>query len=205
MNIVFDLGGVVVRWEPDEILQAVFPVPAEAELARNGLMKHQDWRDMDLGLIDNATALSRAAERTGLDKERLTALLESVPPSLEPRGEVLELVREIVRAGNRVYVLSNMPFPSIDYLERKHDFLEMFHGRIISCRIRMAKPERPIYEHLLREYNLAPAETVFADDLPENLVEPAKLGIHTIHFRSASQTREQLVGMGALTTERPSE
>lgn len=109
-----------------------------------------------------------------------------------------ELICDTKRAGNSLYVLSNMQFSSIEHLEASHDIWRLFDGAVVSCRIRRVKPERAIYEHLLREHRLHAADTVFIDDMPENLSAAAQLGIRTIGFVDAAQARQALMELGCL-------
>jgi putative hydrolase of the HAD superfamily len=86
-----------------------------------------------------------------------------------------------------------MPFD--DGAERA---LDMFEGVVISSRIQMVKPEIAIYEYLLSEYEMNPAETVFIDDLSENLAAASSTGIQTIQFVDSSQCRQALIDLGCI-------
>jgi putative hydrolase of the HAD superfamily len=115
-----------------------------------------------------------------------------------PYANVVELVTEVKDAGHRLFVLSNMHHASADYLERSHDFWSLFDGAVYSCRIRHVKPEPEIYEHLLSTYELEAAETVFIDDLRENVDSAARFGIRTVHYRNVDQCRRELRDHGVL-------
>jgi putative hydrolase of the HAD superfamily len=82
---------------------------------------------------------------------------------------------------------------SITYLEQQYDIWEMFHGVVISSRIKTVKPEIEIYQHLLDKYQLRPAETIFIDDTEENLTAASSLGIQTIRFFDSTQCERALV------------
>lgn len=196
MNVVFDLGGVVVRWEPEPLFRKVFVSPEETQRAIEGLLRHPDWLEMDGGNLSESDAAARAAQRTGIDRHKFETLLAGIPATLEPKLDTLELVKDVKRAGNQILALSNMPFLSIEHLEREHTFFEFFDHKVISCRINKVKPDREIYEHLLNEYGLVAEETVFLDDTAVNLDEPARIGIHVIHFQSADQARAELQRLG---------
>jgi putative hydrolase of the HAD superfamily len=83
-----------------------------------------------------------------------------------------------------------MQFASIAYLEETHSIWDMFDGIVISCRIQKVKPEIEIYEHLLAVHQLNAVETVFIDDMSENLVAAASIGIQTIRFLNPGQCRQ---------------
>lgn len=88
-----------------------------------------------------------------------------------------------------------MHFASIAYLEQEHDIWDMFDGTVISCRIQKIKPEIGIYEHLLGQYRLDASETVFIDDMSENLAAAESIGIRTIRFLDSSQCRRELFAL----------
>ena len=199
MNVVFDLGGVVFRWDPDRLLRRVFSDPRNRERARYGILGHDDWVALDRGTLGHAAAIERGVARTGLSPEAIGRLFGAVPESLTPIRGTLQLIRAVKQAGNRLYVLSNMQLPAISHLEQTHDIWGLFDGVVISSRIRMVKPDREIYEHLLSEYRLQAADTVFIDDMAENRRAAAKLGIRTIAFVDAQQCREDLVKLGCLS------
>lgn len=85
-----------------------------------------------------------------------------------------------------------MQFASIAYLKDKHDIWKHFDGVVISASTQLVKPEIAIYKHLLTEHRLDAADTVFIDDMPDNLEAAASTGIRTIRFLSADQCRRDL-------------
>ncbi|MCP4302131.1 MAG: HAD family phosphatase [Gammaproteobacteria bacterium] len=198
MNIVFDLGGVVFDWQPDTVIRRAFQDPRTQDLVRAEILEHADWVELDRGSIALSEAIVRGASRTGLPHKDIEALFNQVPPSLTPIQETIDLIRSVRDSDNRVFVLSNMALASITYLEKQHEIWDMFDGIIISCRIQKVKPEIEIYEHLLTEYQLEATETVFIDDLSENLAAASSIGIQTIKFVDPSQCRRDLVDLNCL-------
>jgi HAD superfamily hydrolase (TIGR01509 family) len=69
---------------------------------------------------------------------------------------------------------------------------------VISCRLKLCKPESAIYEHLLQTYALAASETLFIDDVQKNLDAAAELGIRTLRFENARQCERELRALGLL-------
>ena len=192
MNIVFDLGGVVFNWHPDKLIRGVFHDEETRTIVKSEILEHPDWLELDRGTLPFQDAVARGAERTGLPTADIERLLNEVPRSLTPIHETIELIRSMVSPDHRLFVLSNMHFASIAYLEEKHDIWDMFDGSVISCRIQKIKPEIGIYEHLLNEYQLIASETVFIDDMSENLAAARSIGIQTIKFHTSSQCRQDL-------------
>lgn len=192
MNIVFDLGGVVFNWHPDKLIRGVFDDEETRMIVKSEILEHPDWLELDRGTLRFQDAVVRGADRTGLPNTDIERLLNEVPRSLTPIQETIELIRSMVSPDHRLFVLSNMHFASIAYLEKEHDIWDMFDGTVISCRIQKIKPEIGIYEYLLNEYQLVASETVFIDDMSENLAAARSIGIQTIKFLTSSQCRQDL-------------
>jgi putative hydrolase of the HAD superfamily len=148
--------------------------------------------ELDRGTIELEQAIDRGATRTGLPSEDIERLLGAVPRFLTPIEATIDLIHDLSHTENRLFVLSNMHLASIAYLEQHHKIWDLFDGIVISSRIQMVKPELQIYEYLLKLYRLEPAETVFIDDLHENLVAASSVGIKTIQFVDSAQCARAL-------------
>ena len=195
MNIVFDLGGVVFNWQPDRIVKSLFEDAKTQNLAKQKIIEHPDWVELDRGTIAKGHAIERGAARTGLPARDVQRLFDAVPRFLTPIESTIELIRELSGTTNRLFVLSNMHLASITHLERHHKIWDMFDGVVISSRIQKVKPEVQIYEHLLSLYKLKPAETIFIDDMQENIEAASSVGIQTIRFIDSAQCRHALEKM----------
>ncbi len=195
-NLVFDLGGVVFRWRPVELIERVFPDLRRRELLRDGFLKHEDWLELDRGRIRPEEAVRRVAERTGLAPQEVRSFLDRVPASLRPVPGTVKLLQKLAAAGYRLDCLSNMHAESWEYLQDWHPFLGLFQRRIISCYLGTIKPELSIYEHLLSDPELRPEESVFLDDLEVNLAPARELGLHTVLFRNPEQAATELKNLG---------
>jgi putative hydrolase of the HAD superfamily len=198
MNLVFDLGGVVVRWDPDAIIASVFADPQIRAKVRAGVFGHADWHELDRGTLPREQAIARAAERTGLAESDIEMLLLKVPPSLVAFPDSVDLLYRLKAKGHPLYCLSNMHFASIEHLEHAYDFWEVFSGAVISCRLQLCKPEPGIYAHLLKTYRLKSADTLFIDDVQINLDAAARLGIRTLRFENAAQCERELRALGLI-------
>ncbi|NND47891.1 MAG: HAD family phosphatase [Woeseiaceae bacterium] len=198
MNIVFDLGCVVFDWQPDALVRSVFDDPKTQALVRREIIDHPDWVELDRGTLALDQAVVRGATRTGLPDAEVARLFDAVPGSLVPIEETIDLARALRSSGHPLFVLSNMHLAGADFLETTYDIWPLFNGVVFSARIQMVKPEPGIYEHLLREHRLDPAETVFIDDLPENLEAASALGIRTIQFIDPVQCRADLANFNCL-------
>ncbi len=198
MNIVFDLGRVVVRWEPDAIIADAFADPAVRTTVRTEIIDHPDWLALDRGVLSQHDAIVRAAERTGLPVPDVAGFLKRVPHALVAIPESVDLMYRLKAAGHRLYCLSNMQVASIDHLERTYTFWDVFDAAVISCRIHLIKPEPAIYVYLLEKHGLHGTDTIFIDDTAANLDAAARFGIRTIRFENAAQCELRLTALGCL-------
>ena len=198
MNFVFDLGGVVFRWQPEKIIRHVFQDKKKQDLVRSEIIEHADWVELDRGTLSLDQAIVRGTSRTGLPREEVESLFNAVPQSLTPIEETIDLIRTIRGLNNKLFVLSNMHAASISYLEKRHKIWNLFDGVVISSRIQKVKPEIEIYEYLLTVHRLNAAETVFIDDMSENLAAASRIGIQTIRFVDADQCRKDLMRLGCI-------
>jgi putative hydrolase of the HAD superfamily len=201
VNIVFDLGGVVVRWEPETIVAHAFSDPDVAAKARREIIGHADWLELDRGTLSLKDATARAARRTGLAKTVVAKFLRNVPRELVPIPETVEILYALKARGHQLYCLSNMHVASIEHLERSYSFWDLFTGKVISCRLHLCKPEPAIYDYLLKTYALDRDSTVFIDDVHANLHAAVKFGMQTIHFKSPGQCQHELQSLGCLEDE----
>ena len=193
---MFDLGGVVVRWDPDAIIAGVFSDVQTRRKVKAALFEHADWLELDRGTLGRDEAIARAARRSGISVADMKRLMHAVPPSLTVFPETVDLLRRLKAKRYPLYCLSNMHFASIEHLEQNETFWDVFQGRVISCRLNLCKPEPAIYEHLLRAFGLQARETIFIDDVQKNLDAAAALGIRTIKFEDAGQCERELARAG---------
>jgi len=198
VNIVFDLGGVVITWNPDEFVAHVFTDKKVQKVARTHILDHDDWIELDRGTLARDEAIVRGANRSGLSESEVHRLIHAVPSFLRPIKESVQLVQELKDNGNSLFVLSNLHPESIAHLEKEYSFLDLFQGKVISCRINKVKPELEIYQYLVKEYKLDVNNTVFIDDVEINVKAAANIGLKTIKFENPYQCRRELEALGCL-------
>ena len=196
MAIIFDLGRVVVSWDPVGIVSAVRGPQGAAELAER-LFNHPDWLEVDRGTLSLHTMARQAQARTGLSAADNLAILQAVPASLLPDPAMVALIEELHGAGHALYALSNMGHASIDWLERQ-DFWRFFSGKVVSARVRMMKPEPDIYRYLLVSFDLQAEECLSIDDSQANVAAAEALGLRGLVFTDAPRCRQHLVEQGLL-------
>lgn len=191
MNIIFDIGNVLVRWDPVEIVRSVINAPGAVRVAEH-LFAHPDWLEVDRGTMTIPDIISRATERTDIDEDIVTAIYQAVPASLTPISDGVELLKKLKAAGYHLYALSNMGRESAAYLAQTAPFWDLFDAKVISAEVNMVKPDPAIYEYLLTQNGLTNSSCIFIDDSSVNVNSAEKLGIKSIHFHSYNQLSDEL-------------
>ncbi len=116
------------EWNPRALFAKVFPDTTLCQRAISGLLEHPDWVALDRGTLDIAHAAERVAARTVLDENELQSPLKQVADFLVPIPETVELARRIAQLGHRIFCLSNMHIDTIDTLEKRESFWDIFEG-----------------------------------------------------------------------------
>lgn len=193
MNIIFDLGGVVLNWTPEKIIGQFFEEEDALLHVQEKIFKHEDWNEFDRGNLETEILLQRISARTGMEIKRGHEFLNAVFLSLEPIPGTLELLYKLKAAGQRLFCLSNINLPALVYLKQTYAFWEVFHGCVFSCFVKMIKPEEGIYKYLLSQYDLNPHDCLFFDDTQVNIEAAGKLGVRAVLFKGAADCEAQIV------------
>jgi putative hydrolase of the HAD superfamily len=192
-NVIFDIGGVVVEWSPDRILETYYQDhPHMRAVMKTALFLHPDWLQLDRGTLSEAEVLLRLQDRTQRPPEELEGLLAAVRASLHTKSDTVALLARLHEQGVPLYCLSNMSSAIYQYLRQRHSFWNVFRGILISGDIKLMKPEREIFEYLLQRFDLRAADCVFIDDNMPNIDAASSLGIQAVWFESAGQCEIEL-------------
>ena len=209
MNVVFDLGAVLIGWEPARLLQAHFPERAPtfetAGAFARAFFHHKDWLDFDCGIRTLDEVVARTSALLTLPTDRVRDLLVPLGETLQPIPESIELLMALAarrekQADVRLFYLSNMPQPYARALERRLPFFSSFDGGIFSADVKLTKPQGEIYELLAWRHGLAAEETLFIDDTAANVEAARAIGWHAIHC-----TQPRLLGAEVARYLRPVE
>ena len=195
-NIVFDIGNVVVRWAPSEIVRLTFGDSESIEEQVKSIFQSDIWLNLNKGLLseNDAKAQYRAVLGfTELECERLFYYVKRTQILIH--GSV-ELIKRCKSAGYNVLALTDNVHEVVSHLKASYTFWELFEGAIVSAEVGLLKPQPEIYESLLSQYDLIASETVFIDDMPYNVKGAKDVGINGIQFESASQCEQALRALG---------
>jgi putative hydrolase of the HAD superfamily len=191
-NIIFDLGGVLVTWNPEQMVSTAFPDPAIRKLVLKAVFGGNEWHKFDAGILKEEEAVSIYSKKTRLPAQEIEKLFTVYRQSILPIPESLQMMEELRKNGFGIYCLSNINKNTYSFLRNKFDFLEKFDGTVISGTLLIGKPDPRIYHHLISECNLNPETCLFIDDNNDNVETAIKTGMKGILFTSLKDCQKQL-------------
>ena len=205
-TVIFDLGGVLLHWQPLTLLQQLLPhhapdherAQALAQQLFQGFDPGSDWALFDLGQIEPDALARRIAQRTGLPVADVQAVIDAIPPHLATLEGTEALLHELRAQGHRLCFLSNMPAPYAEQLLREKPFFSAFEDGIFSAHVQQIKPDAAIYALAVDRFGLQGQGVWFIDDVQRNLDAAQPHGWQGVRFESAPQVRARLAKEGLL-------
>lgn len=191
--VIFDLGGVVVRWDPVRIVEDFYDDAQLRETALREIFRHGDWIEMDRGMLHEADALRGFHRRMGRPLDEMQALMEAIKESLQPIPQTIDLLHELREFGVPVYGLSNISEPMAAHLRARHEFWTLFSDIVVSGRIKLVKPDPAIFHYVAQRFELTPSRTMFIDDMPANVDSARRLGFIAHQFTDPLRCRSEVL------------
>jgi 2-haloacid dehalogenase len=195
---VFDLGGVLLDWDPRYLYRKLF----------------DDESEMDRFLSEVCTLEWHHAHDLGVPpEETVPPLIEAHPERAEliwawprrseemvagPIGESVEILRALKERGVPLYALTNMERETYPGRRDRFPFLRWFDGTVVSGFEGVAKPDPRVFKLLLERFGLNAAGTLFIDDSSTNVAAARSVGMQAIEFQSPSELRKRLDAAGLL-------
>lgn len=195
-SVVFDIGGVLIDWNPRHLFRRVFESEEEMEWFLSNICTYEWNVQQDGGkLFSVATAELSAkypeySDKIAMYYGRWTEMLGG-----EIEGTV-EIFRELKSAGMPLYALSNWSHEAFPVAYERYDFMKEFDGLVVSGYEKLLKPDHAIYRVLMERHKINPSESVYIDDNKPNADAAGELGFNSFHFRSADQLRIDLRALG---------
>ena len=203
--VVFDIGGVLLDWNPRYLYRRLFDDEAEMErfLAEVCTLDWHDAHDRGLPLLEGCRELSRAHPE--YEAEIMAWARRSEEMIAGPVTGTVQLLRELQARGVPCYALTNMEIETYPLRRERFAFMRWFDGTVVSSHEGVAKPDPEIFTRLLERFDLVPETTVLIDDAPRNLVTARAVGLHAVQFQSPAQLRAWLAAAGLVDPEEPEE
>lgn len=196
-TIIFDLGGVLIDWNPRYVYRTIFKTEEEIDWFFENVATN-DWNEnQDAGYPITKATEELAAKHPEWEKEiqafygRWTEMLGG------PIHETVEIFRQLKKIPElKTYALTNWSAETFHIALERYDFLHWFDGRVVSGEEKTRKPFHVFYQKLLDRYNIDPAKSLFIDDNLRNVKAAEELGIKGIYFQNADQLKKELINLG---------
>ena len=196
-SVVFDLGGVLIDWNPRHLYRKLFGADEAAMERFLAEVCTPDWNSR----FDAGRPLAEGvAELVAVHPEQaelISAYQQRWPEMLGGAFEgTVAILGELRRAGLRTYALSNWSAETFQVTRPLYPFLEEMDGILVSGEVKLGKPDPAIFREFLRRFNLAPQNTVYIDDWDRNIAVATALGMIAVRFVDAVLLRSELRGLG---------
>jgi 2-haloacid dehalogenase len=202
--VVFDLGGVLIDWDPRYLYRKLLADEAAVEEFLATVCTPEWNAEQDRGR-PFAEGIAELVERHPAHGAAITAYHERWPEMLG--GEVpgsVEVLAELRGAGVPLYALTNWSAETFGVARERFGFLEWFEGVLVSGEERLIKPDPRIFRLLLDRFGLDPASTVFVDDSEANVAAARELGLDAVRFTGPERLRRELAARRAFARSAPS-
>ncbi len=192
-TIVFDLGGVLIDWNPDYVYKNIFPNEEE----RNWFYKNictSDWNEEQDAGRSLQVATEELVKKFPEHEKNIRAFYDRWQEMLGgPIHETVEVLHHLKHSTDlHLYALTNWSAETFPVALELYEFLHWFEGRIVSGEEKTRKPFSEIYQRLIQRFDIDPQRAVYIDDNYRNLVPAKQLGFHIIHFQSPQQFKKEL-------------
>lgn len=193
-NIIFDLGGVLIDWNPDYMYKKII----QDENQRKWFLENictSDWNEAQDGGRPIEEANELLIQSFPEYKELILAYYTRWEEMLNgPIVGTVDIFRSLKSQNKHgIYALTNWSAETFPRALELFDFLHWFDGRVVSGEEKTRKPFKEIYDIIINRFDLIPTETLFIDDNLRNIQAAQALGIVSIHFQSPEQLRKELL------------
>ena len=196
--VIFDLGGVLIDWDPRHLYRKLFHNEVAMEQFLATVCTHEWHRHHDRG-----RSFAEGARRLKLEHPDKAVLIDAFGARADEmiggaiHGSV-EILDELRQRHVPIFALSNWPAESFHLARQRFDFLGWFSDILISGEVGVIKPDPRIFEIALARFAIDPDRAVYIDDVPANAEAAAAFGIHAIHYTSPAALRAEFGVLGLL-------
>lgn len=198
-TLVFDLGGVLIDWNPDYLYNKLIPDEKERRWFLTTICS-PDWNEQQ----DAGRSLQEGTEHLiAKFPEHAAAIRAFYDRWKEMLGGPIQETVEIFRllkfnTGLKLYALTNWSAETFPVALELYDFLHWFDGRLVSGEEKVRKPFPAIYQRLIGRFGIDPKKAIYVDDNIRNVLPARDLGFHGIHYRTPELFKEELKNLGVL-------
>ncbi|HHG7540101.1 TPA: HAD family hydrolase [Streptococcus pneumoniae] len=189
MNIIFDLGNVLIEWNKEKILSKICKNDLEYNLFNKLVFQSNLWIDLDNGKISLEFLENQLIDEMGHQyQDQIHELVWNWFNYVDLYDEVYELIKQLKKKNFQIYVLSNTSSIFHILLDSVLSKVSsVLDGYVISCEVKMMKPQKEIYLSLVNKYQLDIKDCIFLDDLEENVEAARTPGIKAFQIKERKE------------------
>jgi 2-haloacid dehalogenase len=198
-NVVFDLGGVLVDWNPRYLYRKIFKTEEEVEHFLNHICTSEWNAQQDAGRTMSEATDILVSEFPNHENEirlyyqRWTEMFDG---HVQGTLDILTKLHE--RQEHRLLALTNWSGETFPTARKLFPFLSLFEGIVVSGDEKLIKPDHKLYHILFDRYNINPTESVFIDDSYPNVMAAKELGMTALHFHHPEKLVGELSALGII-------
>jgi 2-haloacid dehalogenase len=197
-TVVFDLGGVLIDWNPKYLYRKIFQTEQEVDWFLNNICT-SEWNDQQDAGRSFEEATKELITKYPDMNEPISAWYGRWQETIRgPIDETVEILRELKDKHYRLYALTNWSAETFPWAYDNFHFLKWFDGIVVSGIEKSRKPFPHFFQILFNRHNVDPATSVFIDDNPKNIDGGNAVGMKSILFTSARETRRELEALKIL-------
>lgn len=198
-TVIFDLGGVLIDWNPRYLFRKI---SRDTHKIENFLTEvcNQEWNEKQDAGRSFAQAIEELTARFPEHREWIETYHQRWDEMLA--GEIsgtVEIFRTLKRQPNlKIFALSNWSAETFPIAQRRFQFLAEFEAVLISGREKLIKPDERFFALLSTRHGIDPSSSIFIDDVEKNILAAKRLGFITHYFHSPAELRAELALRGLL-------
>lgn len=196
--VVFDLGGVLIDWNPRHLYRKVFEDEERMEVFLRDVC-NQAWNEKQDAGRSFAEAVRELVERHPEWRDMIEMYHARWPEMLNGTIDgTVDILARLRDRGVPLYALTNWSAETFPFARQRFEFLNWFQGIVVSGVEKTIKPEAGIFHLLLERHRLAASTTLFIDDVDKNVHGAVAVGLHGLRFRDPVSLEEDLRRLGLL-------
>jgi len=196
-TIIFDLGGVLIDWNPRYVYRKIFKTEKETEWFLENVTTAEWNENQDAGYPLHKATEELVAKHPGWETEIKAYYGRWLEMLGDQIHETVKILQQLKKTGKyTLYALTNWSAETFPHALERFEFLKLFEGIVVSGEEKMKKPSAAFYKIIIDRYHLDPSKAIFIDDSLRNVKGADAVGITGIHFHNPSQLKEELRRLG---------
>jgi 2-haloacid dehalogenase len=192
-TIIFDLGGVLIDWNPRYVYRKIFKTEQEVDWFLTNVTTPEWNENQDAGYPLHKATQELIAKHPEWEPEIKAYYGRWLEMLGEDIHETVQILRQLKQTGKyKLYALTNWSAETFPHALERFEFFKAFDGVVVSGQEKMRKPSAEFYKIVIDRYHLDPVRTIFIDDSLRNVKGAEAVGITGIHFHNPTQLKDEL-------------